>query len=199
MLIKISLSETNTYRLWYNLRAKFSRSAVIQSIISYLNSKKKTLHVMLILYDVKLFIFHFFDVQKEIITSSVSQCSDTPYLQCYLVPWSSRVVFLIGREKRKHYMWYLFYMTSNCLLLIYLTSNNKTLQVGCPTALIYPTCNGFLFGGDPRYYFLFDVKKEIITSSVSQSSCTPYLQCYLIRRSSRVVLLIWRQKRKHYM
>ena len=30
-------------------------------------------------------------------------------------------------------------------------------------ALVHPTCNVFLFGGDREYHFLFDVKKENIT------------------------------------
>ena len=83
MFVTISLA----YFLWYTLLAMFSCSAVIQSIISYLTSKK-TLHVILILlfishlfdvekenitcnfilYDVKLLIYHLFDVKKENIT-----------------------------------------------------------------------------------------------------------------------------------
>ena len=128
MLILISLPKINTYWLWYTLLAMFSCSAVIQSIISYLTSKKIILHVMLILYDAKLIISHLFDVQKENIARRVSHSSCTPFLRSFLVrrwyrvlfliwrqkkilhvyascvPLWSRVLFLIWRQKRKHYM-----------------------------------------------------------------------------------------------
>ena len=54
MFVTISLA----YFLWYTLLAMFSCSAVIQSIISYLTSKKKILHV-------KLIISHLFHVEKK--------------------------------------------------------------------------------------------------------------------------------------
>ena len=104
MFITISLPKINTYWLWYTLLVMFSCSTVIRSIISYLTSKKKTLHVMLILYDVKVIISHLFDVKKGNITSRVSHSSGTPYLQCYIVWRWYRVLFLIWRQKRKHYM-----------------------------------------------------------------------------------------------
>ena len=64
---------------------------MIQGIISYLTSKKKTLDVMMFLSDVKLFISHLFDVEKENMTYNV-----------YFI-WRQIVHFsLIWRQKRKH-------------------------------------------------------------------------------------------------
>ena len=57
-------------------------------------------------------------------------------------------------------------MTSNCSFLTYFTSETEKLQVECPTALVQPTYNVLLFGGDTGYYFLFDVKKENMTWNV---------------------------------
>ena len=56
---------SQAYFLWYTLLAMFSSSPLIQSIISYLTSKKKILHVILILSDVKLLISHLFHVEKK--------------------------------------------------------------------------------------------------------------------------------------
>ena len=62
-IVNFHYVRNNLASLWYTLLAMFSCSAVIQSIISYLTSKKKILRVIFILYDVKFFISYLFDVK----------------------------------------------------------------------------------------------------------------------------------------
>ena len=103
VLITISLPDTNTYWLWYTLLGMFSWSAVIQGIISYLTSKNKTLDVMLILSEVKLFISHVFDVRKEKITSPTALVHCTAMFSCSAVI-KGIISYLTSKNKTLHVM-----------------------------------------------------------------------------------------------